>query len=56
MDEFQNTSPWSGAPDLAWREKFSAAAGSNLTGSTMLGTLKYPVAPSLIFNPARQSN
>src|SRR3546814_11448971 len=41
---------------LARREKLSAAASSNLTGKTMLGTLKYPVAPSLVSSPTRQSN
>lgn len=34
-------------------ETFSANAGANLTRRTMLGVLKYPVAYSLVRNPAR---
>jgi dGTPase len=36
---------------LARLEKFSDAAGANLTRRAMLGILKYPVPYSLVFNP-----
>lgn len=36
---------------LARLEKFSAAAGANLTRRTLLGVLKYPIPYSAAFNP-----
>lgn len=39
---------------LARLETFSRAAGANLTRRALLGVLKYPVAYSKLYNPARQ--
>ena len=56
MDEFQDTSPWSGAPDPRLAREVLGRRQLELNREDNARHLKYPVDPSLISNPARESN